>query len=142
LFENAGNKALSAFPPGLSIGANFEQVDGSGTPADCTADFSLAAGQECNLSISFKPKISNPISSKAVFTDNALNAPSSARPPGAHHSVANFHLKETPQKHRGGLVRGPRAITIPRVDYGMIDYGPKRVLMFPREHHKYLLPGR
>jgi sugar lactone lactonase YvrE len=78
LFENAGNKTLSAFKPGLSIGANFEQVDGSGTPADCTADFSLAAGRECNLSLSFKPKSSGPISSKAVFTDNALNAPSSA----------------------------------------------------------------
>jgi sugar lactone lactonase YvrE len=78
LFENAGNKTLSAFKPGLSIGANFEQVDGSGTPPDCTADFSLTAGQECNLSLSFKPKSSGPISSKAVFTDNALNAPSSA----------------------------------------------------------------
>ena len=78
LFQNAGNKTLSAFPPGLSIGANFEQVDGSGMPPDCTADFTLTAGQECNLSLSFKPKISGPISSKAVFTDNALNAPSSA----------------------------------------------------------------
>ena len=53
--ESIGNAMLSAIPPGLTIGPNFEQVAGSGTPADCTSSFSLTPGASCNLSISFTP---------------------------------------------------------------------------------------
>ncbi len=70
---NIGNATLSALAPGLSISANFEQVAGSGTPADCTATFSLAPGASCNLSLSFLPTVSGPIASSAVLSDNALN---------------------------------------------------------------------
>ena len=57
----------------MTIGANFVQVAGSGTLADCTASFSLAPGTSCNLSISFTPKVSGSIQSSAVLTDNSLN---------------------------------------------------------------------
>ncbi len=72
--QNIGNATLSALAPGLSIGPNFEQVAGSGTPADCTAGFSLTPSESCNLSISFTPTISGAITSSAVLTDNASNS--------------------------------------------------------------------
>ncbi len=75
--QNVGNQALDANNnPGLAvIGPNFAKVSGSGTPADCTGGFALAAGALCNLSISFEPQsVGSPLSSTAVFTDNALNA--------------------------------------------------------------------
>jgi len=72
--QNIGNQPLTAVAPGLSIGANFQQVDGSGTPADCTDAFSLTPGTSCNLSISFAPQTAGTIQSAAVLTDNALNA--------------------------------------------------------------------
>ena len=71
--QNIGNQPLNAVSPGLSVGANFEQVAGSGTPEDCTSSFSLAAGASCNLSISFTPTSIGSIQSSAVLTDNALN---------------------------------------------------------------------
>jgi DNA-binding beta-propeller fold protein YncE len=70
LFQNIGNQTLTAVSPGLALGANFVQVAGSGTPADCTAAFSLAPGQECNLSISFTPATATPSQATATFTDN------------------------------------------------------------------------
>jgi sugar lactone lactonase YvrE len=69
--QNVGNQPLIA--SGLSIGANFERVSGSGTPEDCTSSFSLTPGASCNLSISFTPTAVGAISSSAVLTDNALN---------------------------------------------------------------------
>jgi sugar lactone lactonase YvrE len=72
--QNVGNQLLAAVPPGLSIGANFSQVGGSGTPTDCTSSFSLAPGASCNLSVSFMPQTVGSIVSAATLTDNALNA--------------------------------------------------------------------
>jgi sugar lactone lactonase YvrE len=72
--QNIGNQALNAVTPGLIVGANFLQVAGSGTPADCTGSFSLTPGETCNLSISFEPQSVGSIVSAATFTDNALNA--------------------------------------------------------------------
>jgi sugar lactone lactonase YvrE len=72
--QNVGNTQLGQVPPGLSVGQNFMQVPGSGTPADCTSAFSLTLGATCNLSISFMPQMAGPIASQATFTDNALNA--------------------------------------------------------------------
>ena len=69
--QNIGNQPLNA--SGLSIGANFEQVEGSGTPEECTGSFSLTPGAECNVSISFEPTTVGSITSSAVLTDNALN---------------------------------------------------------------------
>ena len=74
LVENSGNEQLTAISPALTIGANFKQVPGSGTPEDCTATFSLAPDASCNMSISFTPTASGPLSSTAVLADNALNA--------------------------------------------------------------------
>ncbi len=71
--ENIGNAALAAIAPGLSVRTNFAQVAGSGTPADCTAAFSLAPGAACNLSIDFTPTVSGALHSGATLTDNALN---------------------------------------------------------------------
>lgn len=75
---NTGNLPLSAVAPGIAIGPNFKQVPGSGTPADCTAAFSLAPAASCNLSISFVPQANGNIQSAAMLTDNAWNgAPAS-----------------------------------------------------------------
>jgi streptogramin lyase len=72
MLENNGNATLT----GTSFtSANWDQVAGSGTPADCTARFSLGAGAECNLSISFKPTELGTLTGTATFTDNALNVP-------------------------------------------------------------------
>jgi len=76
--QNIGNQSLNAVAPGLTVGTNFTKVAGLGTPADCTSSFSLAAGASCNLSIDFVPTVAGPISSAAVFTDNALNTSPSA----------------------------------------------------------------
>jgi sugar lactone lactonase YvrE len=70
--QNIGNASLSL--TGLSIAANFGQVDGSGNPEDCTSSLSLAAGASCNLSLSFTPTTAGAIQGSAVLTDNALNA--------------------------------------------------------------------
>jgi hypothetical protein len=78
ILQNIGNQPLNAVSPGLSVGANFVQVAGSGTPADCTSGFALTPGSTCNLSVSFAPQTVGPINSAAVFTDNALNANSPA----------------------------------------------------------------
>jgi hypothetical protein len=73
--QNIGNQTLAVSNPGLVVnGPNFVQVAGPGTPADCNATFSLAPAEECNLSISFTPQSAGPLTSSAVFTDNALNA--------------------------------------------------------------------
>jgi hypothetical protein len=77
--QNIGNQPLSAVTPGLNIGANFQQVPGSGTPTDCTPSFSLAPGASCNLSISFIPQTAGALQSTAVLTDNTLNATSATQ---------------------------------------------------------------
>lgn len=71
--QNVGNQPLNAVSPGLSIGTDFLQVAGSGTPGDCTSGFSLAPGASCNLSIVFAPQVVGTIKGAATFTDNALN---------------------------------------------------------------------
>ncbi len=70
--QNIGNAALTA--TGLSVSANFAQVPGSGSPADCSASFSLAPGDSCNLSLSFTPEAASQISGSLILTDNAQNA--------------------------------------------------------------------
>ena len=74
--ENIGNEPLTAVTPGLSVAANFTQVDGSGTPADCTVAFSLAVNASCNISVEFAPvaPASGTVSGSVVLTDNNLNA--------------------------------------------------------------------
>jgi hypothetical protein len=69
--QNIGNASLSL--TGLSVAANFGQVDGAGSPEDCTSSTSLAAGASCNLSLSFTPTTAGAIQGSAVLTDNALN---------------------------------------------------------------------
>src|SRR5271165_2308171 len=71
--ENAGNQQLNALESGFSMPPNFEQVAGSGTPADCTSTFSLAPGAGCNLSISFTPTHTGAIQGTAEGKDNSLN---------------------------------------------------------------------
>jgi hypothetical protein len=71
---NVGNQTLSAILPGFAAtGPNFYQVSGTGTPADCLYNFSLAPGVACNVSISFEPQVSGSIAGTATFTDNNLN---------------------------------------------------------------------
>jgi hypothetical protein len=76
--QNIGNATLSAVAPGLTVGANFTQVAGSGTPADCSATFSLSPGESCNISINFSPAGIGLLQSTATLTDNALNITPSA----------------------------------------------------------------
>jgi hypothetical protein len=73
VIQNVGNQPLNAVPPGLSVSADFLQVPGSGTPADCTSSFSLAPGATCNLSLVFAPQIIGTIKGTATFNNNALN---------------------------------------------------------------------
>ena len=72
--QNVGNQFLNAVAPGLNIGTDFEQVPGTGTPADCIITFSLAPGTTCNISLVFTPPTINSFKSTVVVTDNALNA--------------------------------------------------------------------
>ncbi len=69
--ENIGNAALTE--TGLTIGTNFAQTAGSGTPADCSASTSLMPGAACNLSISFSPVHAGTLSTTAQLVNNALN---------------------------------------------------------------------
>lgn len=75
--QNIGNQPLNA--TGLSVGSNFKQEPGSGTPEDCTSNVSLADGASCNLSIIFTPSSTGSISSSAVLTDNSLNSTSATQ---------------------------------------------------------------
>ncbi len=75
VIQSTGNQPLNAIAPGLLVtGPNFVEVPGSGTPEDCTRGFTLTPGTICNLSLSFEPQSGGPLTSTAVFTDNALNA--------------------------------------------------------------------
>jgi len=74
--SNNGNAALTAASTGLAVSANYTQIAGSGTPADCTTTFSLAAGASCNISLEFAPtgSASGSTPGTTVLTDNNLNA--------------------------------------------------------------------
>lgn len=72
--QNIGNQPLKIVALGFGIGGNFEQVDGTGTPADCSGDLSLTPGASCNLSISFTPQTAGSLQSSAQLIDTALNA--------------------------------------------------------------------
>ena len=69
--QNIGNANLTA--TGLSVSTNFAQAPGSGSPADCSATTVLAAGASCNISLSFSPTASGPLTGAATLTDKALN---------------------------------------------------------------------
>jgi hypothetical protein len=73
---NNGNEPLTAIAPGLAVSANFMQVNGSGTPGDCTAVFSLAADAACNISVEFAPvaPADATVNGSVTLTDNSLNA--------------------------------------------------------------------
>lgn len=71
MIQNLGNAPLSA--TGVSVSSNFAQVAGPGTPADCTANFSVEPGGSCNISISFTPLVSGSIQGSVTLADNALN---------------------------------------------------------------------
>jgi len=77
VIQNIGNQPLNAVAPGLSIGANYAQTAGPGTPPDCTSTFTLAPEATCNLSITFTPPSAGSFPSAATFKDNALNATAS-----------------------------------------------------------------
>jgi Big-like domain-containing protein/List-Bact-rpt repeat protein len=77
--QNIGNQPLNAVGPGLvDFSSDFPWVAGSGTPPDCTSNFSLAPGAICNLSISFRPQHIAALTYTATVTDNTLNANLSA----------------------------------------------------------------
>jgi DNA-binding beta-propeller fold protein YncE len=70
--SNDGNAPLTfSF---LSVAANFTQEAGSGTPPDCHAASAVAAGESCELAISFTPSAPGTIGGPVVLTDNSLNA--------------------------------------------------------------------
>ncbi len=77
--ENNGNATLTAVAPGLTAPVDFKQITGSGTPADCTAGFSLRAGASCNLSIAFVQTTTCTLYESFVLTDNSLNATSATQ---------------------------------------------------------------
>jgi sugar lactone lactonase YvrE len=71
--QDIGNQPLSAVTPGLTIGADFEQI-GTAASTSCTVKFSLAPGAYCDLDVSFTPPATGSFTGTAVLTDNALNA--------------------------------------------------------------------
>jgi sugar lactone lactonase YvrE len=75
--QNRGNANLAG--TGLSISTNWDLVPGSGTPADCTASFSLAPAVECNISISFEPTEAGDLTGAVTIGDNSLNVPGSSQ---------------------------------------------------------------
>jgi sugar lactone lactonase YvrE len=79
LFLNTGNTALTAVAPGLTAPAGFFHVAGSGTPADCTATFSMAAGAACTLNLEFEPAAPGSLTESYSITDNSLNQSSTTQ---------------------------------------------------------------
>lgn len=69
--ENIGDMALAGQI--YSIDKNFVQTQGSGTPEDCAASFSVAPGSACNLSLAFAPQSVGIINGSAILLDNSLN---------------------------------------------------------------------
>jgi sugar lactone lactonase YvrE len=72
--ENIGNAVLIFTASGLVAPADFSQVAGSGSPADCVDGGSVAAGASCDLSIRFAPTTAAVLSESFTLADNALNA--------------------------------------------------------------------
>jgi hypothetical protein len=64
---------LVPIAPGLRVSKGFALVAGSGTPADCTTDFSLSPGATCNISISFSPGFAGTLAGIALLSDNSIN---------------------------------------------------------------------
>jgi hypothetical protein len=75
--QNIGNANLTE--TSHSVSPNWDQVAGSGTPEDCTDGFSLDPAAECNLSISFKPAETGPLTGAVTIVDDSLNAPGSTQ---------------------------------------------------------------
>ncbi|MEO6922830.1 MAG: IPT/TIG domain-containing protein, partial [Bryocella sp.] len=75
---NDGNAALTVTAPstGSLASGEFMQVAGSGSPADCAASFSLAAGDSCNVTVSFTPvgTVTGQVTDAFNVMDNTLNA--------------------------------------------------------------------
>jgi len=71
--QNIGNRPLSAVTPGLTIGADFEEI-GTAASTSCTTKFSLTPGADCDLNLSFTPPAIGSFTGTALLTDNALNA--------------------------------------------------------------------
>jgi hypothetical protein len=75
---NVGNQTLKSVLPGFgATGPNFYQV--SESPTDCSANFSLAPGAGCNVSLSFMPQVAGNLTGTATATDNNLNAASATQ---------------------------------------------------------------
>ncbi len=75
---NVGNQTLNSVLPGFgATGPNFYQV--SESPTDCSANFSLAPGAGCNVSLSFMPQVAGSLTGTATATDNNLNAASATQ---------------------------------------------------------------
>jgi len=84
--QNIGNETLTI--SGLVAPTDFAQVAGSGTPLDCAANGTVAAGTSCNLSIEFAPAQTATLgllSESFTLTDNNLNATTE---PGTQQSIA------------------------------------------------------
>jgi sugar lactone lactonase YvrE len=79
LLLNIGNTALTAVAPGLTAPVDFVQVAGSGTPADCAATFSTAAGAACTLNLEFEPTALGSLTESYSITDNSLNRSSTTQ---------------------------------------------------------------
>jgi len=74
---NSGNAVLTGVAPatGSLTTGDFAQVAGSGTPVDCAASFSVAAGASCNVSLSFAPSLTDggAVTDSYIVTSNTLN---------------------------------------------------------------------
>jgi hypothetical protein len=142
--QNIGNQALNAIAPGLVIGANFAQVAGSGTPADCTSSFSLVAGAMCNLSVSFEPQSPGVLKSTAVFTDNSKNAsPSATQTIPLKGSGVVIDLTYSPQSLSFGNVvvdhKKSGVVTLTNAGYPPVDIGPITLSVTQGDSSQFML---
>jgi len=71
--QNIGNATLTGSELSLIDATDFKLVAGSGTPPDCTFNFSLAPSAECNLSIDFIPESVGALTGSVVLTDDSGN---------------------------------------------------------------------
>jgi streptogramin lyase len=108
-FVNQGTAPLNAVPPGLSFPADFKPYPGTGTGPDCTAAFSLAPGEECNLNIEFAPTVvGSPLNESVVITDNYINTGT----PGVTNQSQSIPMEGAAELSKPATLTSPAAGTV------------------------------
>jgi len=111
--QNVGNATLTASGLVLTDTVDFALVAGSGTPPDCAATFSLAASEECNLSVDFTPQSAGPLTGSLVLTDNSGNAAAATQSISLSGTGAAAMANVSPAVLQFGSIPYPGSATLP-----------------------------